>query len=112
MTAVLFWSFWHYYFWPAAGPWWLGAVWGNVIAIVPLFCLTLEHRMAVAAAQRVHSQHLEKIIDWIDPATDGGVSVVHQRLDAICDLLDADTPGGVGTVRTAIEALSSKGDQP
>lgn len=100
-----------FFFGPGEPVWYERAVWGNVVAVIPLAGLALlgwfwhkgavqeMHRKLDKAAERadVHAEHMKRVLDLLDPETDGGMAVVLDRLDAA-------TPGGIKDVLDAIRA--------
>lgn len=107
MLATFFWSWWHYYFAPHGQPWWAGAVWGNIFALLPMMLIAglgfWWHHTVLARAHRLHSRHLAAIIDLLDPRTDGGIAVVLDRLDPL-------TPGGIRAIVDRLDQLEGGGE--
>lgn len=122
MLALFFTHWWQYNFAPPGQPVWMGAAWPNVAAVLPLAVLGVVgwvwHRGAmkelhgkVDALATLHDAHvatlnaqhagnadrLKKILDAVDPETDGGIGVVLDRLDV-------STPGGIKDVLDAVQA--------
>jgi len=112
---------WDAYFFGGPGPaWYLRLVWGNVFAVLPLglagFVGYRVHKLATkgredvdAKLERHHNEHLEhmrKILDALDPDTDGG-------LNDIKELLDVHSPGGIGDLPDELKTrLGSPGSVP
>jgi hypothetical protein len=118
--STLFTHFWHFYFVPVGEPWWRGAVWGNVIAIIPSAPVLLLlgtvgyffHKRAldplhakIDALETLHAQRhadhlklLSTVLDAFDPDTDGGIAEVLDRLDP-------DTPGGIGALAERLKSF-------
>jgi hypothetical protein len=105
--------FWAFFFGMPGGPhFYEAAVWGNVVAVLPLAVLALfgwfwhkgaveeMHRKLDAAAARadVHAEHMKKVLDLLNPETDGGIADVLDRLDPV-------SPGGLQVVVDRIETL-------
>jgi hypothetical protein len=118
---VLFTHWFHFFFWGGAQPspspvWYERAVWGNVVAVLPLAVLGLIgflwHRGVVkelhakidreADARAEHTQHLKKIMDALDPETGGGIADVLDRLEP-------STPSGIGVLAGKLDALAAEG---
>ena len=98
---------WHLYFDPAEKVWYEGAVWGNIFAILPAGVLGaiafFWHGVLVDEAKKAadqHTRHLKKILDALDPESDGGV---HIKLDQIVDDLDPKTDSGIGVIIHKLE---------
>jgi len=101
-----------FFFAPDGKPWYEGAVWGNVVAILPLAVLgtagywihkyfTHEHkRFDAETAHDEHTKHLRAILDALDPEV-----VSESQLDIIADRVNEETPGGLGTVLKKLEEL-------
>lgn len=122
VTATVFlWDphFWRFFFEPPGKPAWEGAVWGNVVAVLPLAALAffgwLWHKGAVgelhrkldAAAARadLHAEHMKKVLDLLDPETDGGIADVHRAVAEIRDQLDIGTPGGLHDIAERLDQI-------
>ena len=139
IVAVVWWvasahasaHFWHYYFFPQHAPWWMGAVWGNVIAIAPSAPVLLvigmvayfwhkraldplrkelaEHRHAVAAIAELHADHHTAHMDAIAALGASLIDVLDPDTEGptkdILDRLDPETPGGIAALRDDIAAL-------
>jgi len=109
-----------FFFGPGQPVWYERAVWGNVVAVIPLALLAgagwLWHKGAVeemhrkldAAAKRadVHAEHMKRILDALDPDTDGGIADVTAAVADVRDRLDVSTPGGLTDVLAAVKAIS------
>ena len=86
-------EFWEWY-WPE--------VRGNVLAIVPcglaaFFWLRSKH-LALTAAHKSHDQKLAKLMDKLNPDTEGGIADVLDRLD----------PTTAGGIRVILEAITKE----
>lgn len=106
-------GFWAFFFGQPGHHFYEAAVYGNVVAVLPLAVLGLFgwlwHRGVVgelhakvdglAAAHAEHAQHFKQILDALDPDTDGGIADLRDRLDP-------DTPGGIGVIRKQLDTLT------
>lgn len=122
---------WNYYYWGRYLPtpknvWYERGVWGNVFADIPLALVALgvgawgffwhkeimrkthEKLDKLAETHQGHTEHLKKILDALDPETDGGITDLHAKLDTIRDALDTHTPGGLTEIIDRLE----KHDEP
>jgi hypothetical protein len=100
-----------FFFQPGHGAqWYTGNVYGNLVAIVPTGLLlfayirsrhlaVMESHRALKAAHIDHAEKLDKLLDKLDPATDGGLADIK-------DALDPTTPSGIGVLLDRIEDLS------
>jgi hypothetical protein len=114
--------FWEFFFdnTPTQNHFYEAAVWGNVIAILPLAIASIiafvwhkgivkqTHKKLDALAEKhtEHTEHLKKILDLLDPETDGGISVVHEKIDRMENELNLETPGGLKTILDSIKNKS------
>lgn len=98
-----------YNFAPVGHPWYEGAAWPNVAAVLPLALLGaagfIYHHVVLRRMHRElearhdeHSLKLAAMLDVLDPDSDGGLQVVLDRLDD-------QTPGGLSATNDRIEAL-------
>jgi hypothetical protein len=108
-----------FFFGPGEPVWYERAVWGNVAAVLPLAVLALigwfwhkgaveeMHRKLDAASKKadVHAEHMKKVLDLLDPETDGGIADVHAAIAEVKDALDPDSPGGLQVIAEKIDAL-------
>jgi hypothetical protein len=103
-----------FFFAPEGKPWFEGAVWGNVIAVLPLAILAalgwLWHKSAVselhrklnalAARHDEHAERLKRLLDAVDPDMEA-------KLDEIKNSVDPDTPVGLTAwLRTQLKGNS------
>ena len=100
-------EFLRFFFAPLHEPWYHGAVWGNVVAVVPLglmgfFWLRSKH-IALTEVHAQHNRHLESILAALDPEAESETT-----LDLIADKVDETTPGGLGTIRERLETIAPK----
>ena len=91
-------------------PWYHAAVWGNVVAVVPLgiggfigfyFHRWFTQRHEDFDAKEAHNERARearKILDLLDPHTDGGIREIHEHVETIEDRVDETTPGGIKTI--------------
>jgi hypothetical protein len=110
-------------YFPHGEAWYHGQVWANVFVLAPLSILGaigfLWHHSVVKelhrkvnreaaareaahtelmAAHAEHAQHLKKLMDALDPETDGGISEVVDRLEP-------GTPSGIGVLNGKLDRL-------
>ncbi len=136
MIASSLTDFLRFFFAPPHAPWWTGAVWGNVVATIPLAIMgglaffwhrgvvrelheKLDARAAEAAALHKdhkdvlaeHSRHLLLILDALDPGTDGGIAEIHSKIEQIADVIDVNTPGGLRVIVDRLDALAPLGQK-
>src|ERR1035441_8189235 len=94
---------------PPHEPWYHGATWANVVAIVPCalalwLWLRARHLTILAAhaelkaAHVEHAAKLDKLLNKLDPDTRGGISDV-------LDQLDPETPGGLQVLDEKLDSL-------
>ncbi len=102
----------HFFFFGGSPPnpspvWYERAVWGNVVAVLPLAILGgigfFYHHIVVKRLHSTHDAHLRQILAALDPESD-----TETRLDQIADAVDETTPGGIKTVLEAIEGKKIK----
>lgn len=102
---------WQFFFNPPHAPWYTGNVYGNLVAIVPTGLLlfayirsrhlaVIESHKAIKAAHIEHAEKLNKLLDKLDPETDGGLSDIR-------DALDPTTPSGIGVIIEKLDGRSS-----
>jgi hypothetical protein len=88
-----------FFFAPKGQPWYMGAVWGNVVAVLPLFLVGAAgftyHHVVLKRLHRAHSARLREILDVLDPSTDGGIALLHSEL---AGYMDPMTHSGIGLV--------------
>jgi hypothetical protein len=120
MLATFFLSHaWWFFFDPRGAEWYEGNVYGNLVAIVPtglIFFLYLRSRhLAVIAAHEEmkaahveHAEKLDKLLDKLDPSSDGGIADVHAAIAEVKDALDPVTPGGLHVVVERLDDLKPK----
>ena len=91
-----------FFFFPVHEVWYRGAVWGNVVAVIPLAILGAVaffwHRAETKALHETHDAHLKLILKALDPEADS-----ESTLDLIADKVNEETPGGIKAVLDAIE---------
>jgi hypothetical protein len=108
---------WEAYFFGGHGVvWYLRLVWGNVFADIVFFAgaalgyiwhqgiLKKAHEEAnarIAKHQDIHTEHLKKILDALDPETPGS-------LVAIEDMLNPKTPTGIGEIIKRLDGRSGQ----
>jgi hypothetical protein len=89
---------------------------GNVYAVVPcglaaflwlrsrhLAVLVAHEELKIAHAE--HARKLDKLLDKLDPSTDGGITEVHAAITEVKDQLNVDTPGSLQVVVERITTL-------
>jgi hypothetical protein len=112
---------WEAYFFGGHGVvWYLRLVWGNVFADIVFFTGAAlgyvwhqgvlkeareETNRRIAKHQDIHTEHLKKILDALDPATDGGLADIK-------DALDPTTPSGIGVILKELQAARDTEDAP
>src|ERR1019366_3024055 len=90
--------------------WYRAADWPNMAAMLPIaiggflyirsrHLAVMESHRALKAAHIDHAEKLDKLLDKLDPATDGGLADIK-------DALDPTTPSGIGVLLDRIEDLS------
>jgi hypothetical protein len=113
--------FWEFFFGESGKHFYEANVYGNVIAVLPLGVLAiggwLWHRGAVEETHRkldllaekhdAHAEHLKKILDALDPESEGGIKVLHDHIMNVEDLLDPQTPKGLKVILEALETKNS-----
>lgn len=106
-TLLLHWAQYNY-----AAPghvWYESADWPNVFVVLPLVVLgylitrsrhitVVEAHKSLARAHVEHAEKLDKLLDKLDPESQGGISDVLDRLDI-------QTPGGIADLHAEIVAL-------
>ena len=96
--------FWQFFFFPPHEVWYKGAVWGNVVAVLPLAILGAAgfayHHVVVKGLHSTHDEHLKKILDALDPEAQ-----TETQLDQIADRVDETTPGGLGVLDRKLDQL-------
>ena len=113
--------FWEFFFdnTPAQHHFYEAAVWGNVVAVLPLAIVAIiafiwhkgvveeTHRKLDVLAEKhdEHAEHLKKILDALNPETDGGISLLHEHIQRIENEINLKTPGGLKTILDEIEKL-------
>lgn len=116
ILALFLTHWWEYNFIPAHEAWYHGATWPNVFVLLPLSVLGfigwLWHKGAVdethkkidalAKKHDEHAEKLKKVLDALDPETDGGIQEVMDRLDP-------ETPGGLEVLDTKIDKWQGDG---
>ena len=99
-TLITHWA--QFFFDEPGKVWYEAAVWGNVVAVIPLAILGaiafFYHRAEVKALHETHDRHLRAILNALDPEADS-----ESMLDQIADRVDEKTPGGIQAVLEAIE---------
>ena len=118
LTASIIANFWHFFFWGGHYPigpsnvWYERAVWGNVVATLPLGIIAalgfwwhhsgvhkkLDHQ---ARQLELHGRHLKALIEALDPASEGGLADVLDRLDP-------KTPSGIGAILERLDKLEKR----
>lgn len=102
--------------------WYKHAVWGNVVAVLPLAVLAAggffwhkgvveeEHKKLDALAKKhdKNAEHLKKIWDLVNPEADGGLTIHFEKIE---DLLNLDTPTGLKIILDAIKSKNSDTDK-
>lgn len=100
-------------------PWYHAAVWGNVVAVIPLAILgfigylihkwiTKEHEgFDSKTAHDERAKEARKLFDLLDPHTDGGIKEIHEHVEHIEDQVNEKTPGGLGTVFAEVRKLTA-----
>jgi hypothetical protein len=92
-----------------AWAWYWAEVKGNllatpIIAVVVGLYVRFRHTVAEEAHRELmrkhidHAKDLARLIDALDPSTDGGVGDMRTKLDVIKDEIDLITPGGIGEI--------------
>ena len=111
MLAIFITHFWHYFFWGGPIPqpvnvWYERAVWGNVVAVLPMAVLGAGgftyHHFALKRMHESHDRHLKRILDALDPETSS-----ETQIDRIADLVDDQKPGGVTVVLEELRKRNS-----
>ena len=103
-----------YNFAPHAELWYRGAIWPNVFVILVVAPLTFlwlrgKHLAILAAhdslkaAHVEHAEKLDRLLNKLDPDTEGGIATVLDRLDE-------NTPHGVGAIHEKLKALEMRLD--
>jgi len=93
-------------------------VWGNVWAILPCgiiaFLYVRSKHLAIVAAQEElkaahisHAEKFNKLLDKLDPESDGGIQEIHDTVQIIKDQVDENTPGGIKTVLDKIDKINA-----
>ncbi len=59
----------------------------------------------LAASHAEHAEHMKRVLDILDPETDGGIADVHAALALIKDDLNPETPSGVGVLDEKVNRL-------
>ncbi len=104
--------FWAFFFGEPGKHFYEGNVYGNVVAVLPLAVLGvagyLWHRGVLreahekldrlAAAHVEHAEKLDRLLNTLDPETDGGLADIKE-------MLDPDTPSGLGVVNEKLDRL-------
>jgi len=111
--------FWEFFFAEPGKHFYESAVWGNVVAVLPLAVVAVLgwlwhkgavgelHRKLDAQAKRHDelAEHMKKALDLLDPERDGGIADVHAAIAEIKNELSVDTPGGLQVVVGRIDML-------
>jgi len=110
--------FWEFFFANPQQPhFYEAAVWGNVAAVLPLgilgyLYLRSRHEAVLAAHRELkaahveHAEKLDRLLDKMDPTTDGGLAELHTALADVQDRLDTATPGGLQEIAERLDALA------
>jgi heme exporter protein D len=93
--------FWRFFFAEHGHHFYEAAVWGNVVAVLPLAILGASgfvyHHTVLKRAHESHDAHLKAILAALDPESE-----TDSQLDRIADAVDTTTPGGLTDVLAAI----------
>ncbi len=102
MPFLLTEHFWAFFFGEPGKHFYEAAVYGNVMAVLPLGVLGAVaffwHRAEVKALHEIHDSHLKAILSALDPEAES-----ESTLDLIADRVDERSPGGLKTILEAVE---------